>query len=59
MKTQEGLPMPGAKRKNQNAPNGGKEKKLLVLPDADKIAIQQKPGRERRTSPGKSRNTGK
>ena len=25
--------MPGAKRKNQNGPNGGKEKDHLVLPD--------------------------
>ena len=33
MKNNEGVPMPGAKRKNQNAPNGGKEENHLVLPN--------------------------
>lgn len=31
MKTKEGIPMPGAKRKNQNQPNGGKEKNRLYF----------------------------
>ncbi len=52
MKTKEGIPMPGAKRTNQNQPNGGKEKKPLVLPKQDK-PDNQKTGHEGHAMPAK------
>ena len=54
MKTKEGIPMPGAKRENQNEPNGGKEKKPLVLPKQDERA-NRKSGHEAHAMPAKAK----
>ena len=49
MKTNEGIPMPGTKRSNQNEPNGGKEKKTLVLQKLDEASVDKKTGHEGHT----------
>ncbi len=58
MKTKEGIPMPGAKRTNQNETNGGKEKKPLVLPKQDEPAIR-KTGHEGHAMPAKEKGSKK
>lgn len=55
MKTKEGIPMPGAKRTNQNEPKGGKEKKPLVLPKQDEASVKGKTGHEGHTMPEKAK----
>lgn len=59
MKTKEGIPMPGTKRTNQNAPNGGKEKKPLVLPELDEASVNRKTGHEGHVMPAKAKGSRK
>jgi hypothetical protein len=59
MKTKDGIPMPGAKRANQNQPNGGKEKKPLVLPKLDEASVIGKTGHEGHTRTVKAKGSKK
>ena len=44
MKNHDGIPMPGAKRKNQNSPREWKEKHPLVLPKVNAAAVKRNNG---------------
>ncbi len=56
MNTKEKMPMPGAKRANQNQTNGGREKSPMVLPNVEEVLADTGKKTVHKTIPEKSKN---